>query len=68
VCTWVWEPPNENAGAEALVTVELFGKDGAAELVLTPERFPSSTMREKHEHGWTGVLESLVAFVGGHGA
>jgi uncharacterized protein YndB with AHSA1/START domain len=68
VYTWVWEPPNENAGAETLVTVELFDKDGVTELVLTHERFPSSAMGEKHEHGWTGVLESLAAFVGGPGA
>jgi uncharacterized protein YndB with AHSA1/START domain len=68
MCTWVWELPKENARAETLVTVELVDKDGATELVLTHEHFPSSTMRDNHEHGWTGVLESLVAFVGAHGA
>jgi uncharacterized protein YndB with AHSA1/START domain len=62
--TWVWEPPNDNAGAETLVTVEFREKAGATELVLTHERFPNATMRAKHEHGWTGVLESLAAFVG----
>jgi uncharacterized protein YndB with AHSA1/START domain len=64
VYTWVWEEPNENAGAETQVTVEFLDNDGATELVLTHERFPTRTMRDKHEHGWTGVLESLAAFVG----
>ena len=64
VYTWVWEPPLENAGTETLVTVEFLDRDGATELVLTHERFPNETMRDKHQHGWTGVLESLVPFVG----
>jgi uncharacterized protein YndB with AHSA1/START domain len=64
VYTWVWEPPNDNAGAETLVTVEFIEKGGATELVLTHERFPNRKTRDRHEHGWAGVLESLAGFVG----
>jgi uncharacterized protein YndB with AHSA1/START domain len=61
--TWVWEPPLEDAGAETLVTVEFLDREGATELVLTHERFPNRAMRDRHAHGWTGVLESMAAFV-----
>jgi uncharacterized protein YndB with AHSA1/START domain len=64
VYTWVWDPPNEEAGAETLVTVEFHDRGGATELVLTHERFPNPAMRDRHQHGWTGGLESLAAFVG----
>jgi uncharacterized protein YndB with AHSA1/START domain len=35
----------------------------ATELVLTHEHFSNQNMRERHEHGWTGTLTSLAAFV-----
>jgi uncharacterized protein YndB with AHSA1/START domain len=63
VYTWVWEPPNEYAEAETLVTVEFLDRDGATELVLTHERFPNQKMRDNHQHGWTGGMQSLAAFV-----
>src|SRR5262249_34608934 len=37
VYTWVWEEPEENAGAETRVTVEFLEKGGETELVLTHE-------------------------------
>jgi uncharacterized protein YndB with AHSA1/START domain len=63
VYTWIWEPPLDSAGAETLVMVEFLEKGNGTELVLTHERFPNQTMRDKHDHGWNGVLASLAAFI-----
>lgn len=64
VYSWIWEPPNDNAGVETLVTVEFLDKGNATELVLTHERFSNATMRDRHEHGWNGCLAGLFAFIG----
>lgn len=63
VYSWIWEPPLDGAGTETLVTVEFLDKGEAMELVLTHERFPNQTMRDKHQHGWSGCLAGLAAFV-----
>lgn len=63
VYSWIWEPPNENAGVETLVTVEFFEKGNATELVLTHERFSNATMRDRHEHGWNGCFAGFAAFI-----
>jgi uncharacterized protein YndB with AHSA1/START domain len=63
VYSWIWEPPLDIAGVETVVTVEFLEQGNATELVLTHERFSNQNMRERHEHGWTGTLASLAAFV-----
>ena len=60
VFTWGWEGPNRY---ETLVTVSLEDKDGGTELTLVHERFASAEDIGRHEHGWTGSLEKLVAVV-----
>jgi uncharacterized protein YndB with AHSA1/START domain len=64
VYTWTWDESNEHSGAETQVTVEFIDLGAGTELVLTHERFPNQKMRDAHEHGWTGILQNLVAFVG----
>lgn len=58
--TWRWE----GSDIETLLTVEFAaGEGGTTELTLTHERFPDADLRDKHNEGWTGVLNRLDAFV-----
>lgn len=58
--TWRWE----GSDTETLLTVEFApGDGGGTELTLTHERFRDVEMRDKHNEGWTGVLNRLEDFV-----
>jgi uncharacterized protein YndB with AHSA1/START domain len=58
VYTWSWEESPEQG--ETLVTVEFLDRDGATEVVLTQELFPSDDVRSRHEHGWAGCFDKLA--------
>ena len=61
VFTWAWEDRPEEG--EQLVTVE-FQPDGAGtRLVLTHERFPNASSRDRHAEGWEGCLGRLARIV-----
>ncbi|MGH9367504.1 MAG: SRPBCC family protein [Thermoanaerobaculia bacterium] len=65
VFTWQWEnEPDRGDAGDTLVTVDLFDRAGRTELVLTHERFPSETLRDEHEKGWTGCLGRLERLLG----
>ncbi len=57
VFTWAWESTPER---ESLVTVEIEPAAGGCELTLTHERFFDEEARDRHQQGWTGVLERLT--------
>jgi uncharacterized protein YndB with AHSA1/START domain len=60
VFTWQWDEERDRGDAgDTLVTIELFERGGATELVLTHERFPSETARDQHNKGWAGCLDRL---------
>ena len=61
VYTWAWKSTPER---ESLVTVELRAAGGGTELTLRHEQFADEEARDKHQHGWTGCLARLEAFVG----
>lgn len=62
VFTWQWEDAEDPA--ETLVTVQFHDRGAATEVVLTHERFPNEEDRDKHEEGWSSVLNRLPAAVG----
>jgi uncharacterized protein YndB with AHSA1/START domain len=62
VFTWKWENEPAHVG-ESLVTIELFDRDGATELVLTHERIADPASRDEHEKGWGGCLTRLETFL-----
>jgi uncharacterized protein YndB with AHSA1/START domain len=60
VYTWAWHSTPER---ESLVTVE-FKEDGDGTLLtLTHEQFFDDDARDRHQHGWSGALDKLEAFV-----
>ncbi len=56
VFTWSWEGGDLG---ETLVTVDFLDRGAATELILTHERFPNETERDKHQDGWNKVLDKL---------
>lgn len=61
VFTWQWE--GDPATPETVVTIELREVDGGTEVTLTHVKLPSEESKNRHQHGWTGCLDNLVAFV-----
>jgi uncharacterized protein YndB with AHSA1/START domain len=45
------------------VTVRFEPRDGATEVLVVHERIPDTALRDRHEQGWQGCLDGLVAFV-----
>jgi len=60
VCTWQWEEDDPALERETLLTLEFFEAGNGTELVLTHENFRDSDQRDRHEHGWTAILNQLV--------
>jgi uncharacterized protein YndB with AHSA1/START domain len=64
VFTWSWTrtPPSakEPMPKETLVTVQLFERGKATEMLFTHEGFESEPIRESHKKGWDGCFEKLA--------
>ena len=59
--TWKWE---ESPMPNSLVTIEFLDRGKSTEVVLRHEGLVDSESRARHEHGWTGCLDNLVALMG----
>jgi uncharacterized protein YndB with AHSA1/START domain len=65
VFTWMWtrRPESSNDPMQAtdtVVTVQLFARGNATEMVFTHEGFDTEATRESHNKGWTGCFEKLA--------
>jgi uncharacterized protein YndB with AHSA1/START domain len=60
VFTWAWESTPERV---SLVTVEIKPTTGGCELMLTHERFFDEAARDRHQQGWTAVLERFERYI-----
>jgi uncharacterized protein YndB with AHSA1/START domain len=69
VFTWSWkrvpEKPGEDLGGESLVTVELFDRGSATEMLLTHSLLNSDNIREDTRTGWLGCFEVLARLLEG---
>ena len=61
VCTWQWEEDDPALERETLLTLEFFERGSQTEPVLTHENFRDADQRDRHEDGWTSILENLAA-------
>jgi uncharacterized protein YndB with AHSA1/START domain len=59
--TWRWEEDDPKDAHESLLTLEFNELDGGTELVLTHEQFAAVESRDRHEHGWTMIVDQLAA-------
>lgn len=60
VYTWAWHSTPER---ESLVTVEFKADGDGTLLTLTHEQFFDDNARDRHQHGWSGALDKLEAFI-----
>ena len=59
VFTWAWKTMPER---ETLVTVLLKPDGDGTLLTLTHEQFFDEAARDRHRHGWTGMLDQMEKF------
>jgi uncharacterized protein YndB with AHSA1/START domain len=64
VMTWRWEEDNPAEEYDSLLTLDFSERNGETELVLTHEKFASVESRDRHEHGWTDIVDQLAAVLG----
>jgi uncharacterized protein YndB with AHSA1/START domain len=60
VYTWALEPI---AGVSERVTVQFKPQGESTEVIVTHERIPSASIRERHALGWQGCLEGLAKYL-----
>jgi uncharacterized protein YndB with AHSA1/START domain len=58
--TWV---SNSTGNQPTLVTVELFERGSACELVLTHERFANAEEVRRHQGGWGQIVDKLALYL-----
>jgi uncharacterized protein YndB with AHSA1/START domain len=62
VFTWKWDDDEAWETANSVVTIELSDRDGGTEVKLTHEKLPSEASRDRHNEGWSSVLDRLEKF------
>lgn len=60
VFTWSWEEDKPEDEVVTIVTIELYDRGGATELVLTHAGFVEKESRDRHEGGWKMLLDQLA--------
>jgi uncharacterized protein YndB with AHSA1/START domain len=64
VFTWLIEPPDEHAGIDSEVTVQLVPRGSSTELTIRHAKFQREDAEQRHQQGWTGALDLLEANLG----
>ena len=62
VFTWKWDDDDDWKTHNSIVTIELSDRDGGTEVKLTHVQLPSEASRDRHNEGWTSVLDRLEEF------
>jgi uncharacterized protein YndB with AHSA1/START domain len=65
VFTWLIEPPDEHAGLDSEVTVQLIRRGSSTELTIRHDNFHRKDADSRHEQGWRGALDLLEASLQG---
>jgi uncharacterized protein YndB with AHSA1/START domain len=68
VFSWTIEPPDEHAGVESEVTVEILRTNEGAELIIRHAKLTQASAVERHAQGWRGALDRLKSVLDGKGA
>jgi len=57
--TWVWEPPDQHAGLETVVSVEIAETSDGCEVIITHSQLPNLAAQGRYHDGWSGTLQQL---------
>jgi len=63
VFTWQWDDDEAWENRTSVVTIELFERQGGTELRLMHEQLPSEESRDRHNEGWSSLLDRLEQFL-----
>ena len=63
--TWAWTPME--GGVQSRVKLDFEESNGVTTLVMVHEMLADAESRELHTFGWTGCLNSVVAYIEGEG-
>ncbi len=63
IFTWQWEDDDAWKERSSTVTVELSDCEGGTLVRLSHQQLPSEASRDRHNQGWTGVLDKLDNFL-----
>jgi len=63
VFTWKWDDDEAWEARNSIVTVEFSDSDGGTEVRLVHEQLPSEESRDRHNEGWSSVLDRLDKFI-----
>jgi uncharacterized protein YndB with AHSA1/START domain len=62
VFTWQWEDDEAWKEQNSVVTVDLSDCEGGTLVRLSHDKLPSEASRDRHNQGWTSVLDKLETF------
>ena len=62
VFTWKWDDDEAWENKNSVVTIELSDCDGGTEVRLIHVQLPSEESRDRHNEGWSSVLDRLEKF------
>jgi uncharacterized protein YndB with AHSA1/START domain len=60
VMTWRWVEDDPADEHESLLSLDFNERDGETEFVLTHEKLASAESLERHEEGWTAIVDELA--------
>jgi uncharacterized protein YndB with AHSA1/START domain len=58
--TWRWEEDNPAEEYDSLLTLEFHDRNGHTDFVLTHEKIATQESRDRHEGGWTEIVDQLA--------
>jgi uncharacterized protein YndB with AHSA1/START domain len=61
--TWRWQEDEPADEYDSLLSLDFIDRNGDTELVLTHEKLASVESRDRHEHGWTLIVDQLATIL-----
>jgi uncharacterized protein YndB with AHSA1/START domain len=61
VMSWRWEEDDPADEYDSLLTLEFHERSNGTELVLTHEKLANVASRDRHEEGWTEMIDHLAS-------
>ncbi len=63
VFTWKWDDDDLWENRNSIVTVEFSDQEDGTELLFKHEQLPSEESRDRHNEGWSSILDRLEKYL-----